>query len=299
MFQISEQQYQAELKAVQDDLDANPWPEDLYEARTLYDEMGPLVSDDIHVDSFTIDYMDAQIFTPPVSDEERIILFLHGGGYVYGSMKSHAGMVAEIARYAESKALHMNYRLAPETPYPAAVDDACLAYEWLLEKGYQANKISIVGDSAGGGLVMCTLIALKEKGVALPGSTVCISPWVDLEGKGESYQTRQELDPMIDQGIVEFVTTNYLNGADPKLPTVSPIHGDFTGFPPLLVQVGEREVLFSDAQMLVEKAQASGMDVTFEEWKDMVHVWHLFYPMLTAGREAMYKVGRFIIDKTA
>jgi len=293
-----EQLRRREIDAVMADLEANPWPEDIVEARVLYDRMGPPIADDIAVDKFDIGAQKAQMLTPPGADADRVMLFLHGGGYVYGSLMSHGGMAAEISRSARCRGLQLDYRLAPEHPHPAAVEDACEAYEWLLGSGFLPARIALVGDSAGGGLVMAALAELQQRGRRMPGAAVCLSPWVDLEATGESYETRQHIDPMIDRKIVALVRRLYLNGQNPRLPTASPIHADLRKMPPLLIQVGEREVLFSDAQMLADKARASGVDVTFEEWPGMVHVWHLYYPILSAGREAIARVGQFIVEKT-
>jgi epsilon-lactone hydrolase len=294
----NEQIRMQEIDAVLADLDANPWPDDIVEARVLYDRMGPPIADDIAVDKFDIGGQKAQLLTPPEADTDRALLFLHGGGYVYGSLMSHGGMAAEITRAAHCRGLQLDYRLAPEHPYPAAVEDACEAYEWLLGKGFSPPRVALVGDSAGGGLVIAALAALQQQGHPMPGAAVCLSPWVDLEATGDSYETRKQIDPMVERKVVELVSRLYLNGQSPKLPTASPIHADLRNMPPLLIQVGEREILFSDSQMLADKARASGLDVTFEEWPGMVHVWHLYYPILSAGREAIARVGQFIVEKT-
>lgn len=286
-----------ELAAVLADIDANPWPTEIPEARILYDKMGPPVAADIKTELFEIGGMPAQLYIPPEVDADRALLLLHGGGYVYGSLQSHAGMVAEVARAARCTALAIQYRLAPDHPFPAALDDACAAWEWLL-RTYKPEKLGLVGDSAGGGLVMSTLVTLRDKGRPLPGAVVCISPWVDLESKGESWTTRQKLDPMLDRPLVDLLSGLYMNGKDKALPVVSTVNADLRGLPPMLIQVGEREVLFSEAELLARNAKAAGVDVIFEEWKEMVHVWHLYYAMLGAGRDAIARVGTFVSAKT-
>ncbi len=286
-----------ELAAVLADIDANPWPTEIVDARVLYDKMGPPVAADIRTETFAIAGQPAQFVIPPDVDSDRAFLFLHGGGYVYGSLASHCGMVAEIARAARCVGLSLQYRLAPENPFPAALDDACAAYEFLLGK-FKPEKIAIVGDSAGGGLVMSTLLTLRDKGRPLPGAAVCVSPWVDLQHTGESWTTRQKLDPMLDRPLVDMLVPLYLKDVPPSNPIVSSINADLKGLPPMLIQVGEREVLFSDGERLAARAKAAGVDVVFEEWKDMVHVWHLYYAMLGAGREAMTRIGEFLVDKT-
>jgi len=295
---LSDEAAQREIEAVLADIAAHEWPTDIYAARELYDVLGPPVANDIRVEPVTIGTIQAQMLTPPIYDTHRALLFLHGGGYVYGSFASHGGMTAEIARSANCKTLQPDYRRAPENPFPAAIEDSCAAYEWLLLQGYRPEHIAFVGDSAGGGLVMATLVTLKNQNRPLPGAAVCISPWVDLEMSGQSYIDRQSIDPMIDRELAEMLARLYLNGEDRKDPRVSPIHADLQGIPPLLIQVGEREVLFSEAFSLSECARANGVEVTFEEWPQMVHVWHLYFPILTAGRDAIARVGAFVREKT-
>jgi len=294
----SEETARLEMEAVLADIAAHEWPTDIYEARELYDELGPPVATDISVEPITIGIIPAHMLTPPAFDTHRALLFLHGGGYVYGSFASHGGMTGEIARSSNCKTLQPQYRRAPEDPFPAAIEDACAAYEWMLAQGYRHEHIAFVGDSAGGGLVMATLLTLKNQNRPMPGAAVCISPWVDLEMSGQSYIDRQSIDPMIDRELADMLAALYLNGEDAKNPRVSPIHGDLRGMPPLLIQVGEREVLFSEAFSLYERARASGVDVTFEEWPLMIHVWHLYFPILTAGRDAIARIGAFVREKT-
>jgi acetyl esterase/lipase len=288
----------AELNAVLAYLEARPWPDGVNAAREHYDSLGPPISPDIGVEQVSIDGVGAQVLTPPDCDADRAILYLHGGGFVFGSLKSHAGMVAEVARAARCRVLQLDYRRAPEHPFPAAVEDATAAYQWLLRRGFAPGRITIAGDSAGGGLVLSMLVASRAQGLPLAGAAVCLSPWVDMEATGESYRTREHLDPLVQRKVVDEVTRLYLNGQDPRTPTASPIQADLTGFPPLLIQVGEREILFSDSEALAKKARALGVDVTFEEWPGMVHVWHLHFPRLSCGREAIERIGLFVIDKT-
>jgi acetyl esterase/lipase len=288
----------AELDAVLAYLESRPWPDGVDEARAHYDSLGDPIAPDIQIEPLTIAKAGAQLLTPPECDRERAMLYLHGGGYVFGSLRSHGGMAAEVARAARCCVLQLDYRRAPEHPFPAAVEDATVAYRWLLESGLPARNIAIAGDSAGGGLVLCTLVNCKDHGIPLAGAAVCLSPWVDMEATGESYRTRESIDPLVQRKVVNEVIQHYLNGTDPRTPTASPIHADLTGFPPLLIQVGEREILYSDAEALANKARALGLDVTFEEWPDMVHVWHLHYPRLSTGREAIERIGQFVRDKT-
>ncbi len=225
---------------------------------------------------------------------ERVLLYLHGGGYVIGSPATHRGLAASLSVAADCRVLSLDYRLAPENPYPAAVEDACAAYRWLLSEGVAPQKIALAGDSAGGGLTLATLIALRDAGDALPGAAVPISPWTDMQATGESMQTNLKNDPMVEPGGLMGMAKMYLGSADPTQPTAAPLHGDFAGLPPLLIQVGALETLLDDATRVAAKARAAGVDVTLEVWPEMVHVWHLFAPILPEGREAINRIGEFL-----
>ncbi|PCE31251.1 alpha/beta hydrolase [Burkholderia ubonensis] len=287
-----------EVDAVLDDLLSVPWPPGVDAARVHYDDLGPPIADDIRIEPIASADVAGQFLTPPLADPARAVIFMHGGGYVFGSLKSHGGLAAEVARAARCRTLQLDYRRAPEHPHPAAVEDACAAYRLLLADGIAPGRIAFVGDSAGGGLVVAALVALRDAGLPLPGATVCLSPWVDLEATGESYETRKHIDPMVERETVDLVRKLYLNGIDPRTPTASPLFADLTGFPPFLIQVGEREILFSDAERLAAKARASGLDVTFEEWPALYHVWHLQFPVLSAARVAIARIGDFIRQHT-
>ncbi|HEY2386951.1 MAG TPA: alpha/beta hydrolase [Candidatus Binatia bacterium] len=225
---------------------------------------------------------------------DAALLYLHGGGYAIGSINTHRALVAELARAARVPALAIDYRLAPESPFPAAVEDATAAYRWLLARGIAPSRLSIAGDSAGGGLTIATLVALRDAGVPLPAAAVCFSPWIDLEGLGQSMSERASRDPLIQKERMLAFAAAYLGGKDPRTPLAAPLYADLTGLPPLLVQVGEEETLYDDAVRLVERARKSGVDVTLEAWAEMIHVWQLFAPVLPEGREALSAAGRFI-----
>jgi epsilon-lactone hydrolase len=224
-----------------------------------------------------------------------VVLYLHGGGYVIGSPRSHRHLAAAIARAAGASTLLLDYRLAPEHPFPAAVDDAVAAYRWLVgEAGIEPGRIVIAGDSAGGGLTIATLLALRDGAAPRPAAGVCLSPWVDLTCARPSYATRAENDPIVRRSMVEAMAKAYLGTADPRLPLASPVHADLNGLPPLLVHVGTDEVLLDDARDLAGRARDAGVDTTLEVWDEMIHVWHWFWPMLDEGQSAIDKVGAFV-----
>jgi acetyl esterase/lipase len=236
----------------------------------------------------------AEWLTPPGVRTDAAVLYLHGGGYAIGSPRSHRHLVAAIARAAGTRALSLDYRLAPEHPFPAAVEDAVAAYRWLLDQRIAPGRIVIGGDSAGGGLTVATLLALRDRGVPLPAGGVCISPWVDLTCSGGSYATKAAADPIVLRQSVADMAQMYVGAGDRKAPLVSPLFADLRGLPPLLVQVGSDEVLLDDALGLGEGAKAAGVDVTVEEWPAMVHVWHWFLGMLDEAETAVDTIGRFV-----
>ncbi len=237
---------------------------------------------------------------PDGASEDRAILYLHGGAYSVGSRTTHRALAAELARAATAPVLVADYALAPEHPYPEGIEDAVSAYQWLVtDKAIAPNRIGIAGDSAGGGLTMATLLMLRDREMGAPACGMVISPWVDLTCSAKSYETRAERDPMIaPSGIAQSAAT-YLNGKDPESHLASPALARLDGLPPLLVQVGTEEVLYDDAVRLAGRAVEAHIDVTFEPWNGMFHVWHAFYSMLDEGREAIAVMGRFYNDKIA
>lgn len=232
-------------------------------------------------------------------DETKVVLYVHGGGYVMGSAGSHRDVTGRLSKAAGARVLSLNYRLAPEHPFPAPVDDAVAAYRWLLAQGISPGNIAVAGDSAGGGLAIATLLALRDAGEPLPAAGVGISPWVDMEGTGESMTTRAAVDPVVQKEGLLGMAKLYLGDADPKNPLAAPLHADLAGLPPLLLQVGDAETLLDDSTRLAEKARAAGVDVTLKVWDEMPHVWHLFAPILPEGRQAIDEIGSFFQARTA
>ena len=227
------------------------------------------------------------------ADPGRTFLYLHGGGYMLGSVATHRNLVGRIAREARARCLSLDYRLAPEHPFPAAVEDALAAYRWLLESGVEPSRLAIGGDSAGGGLTLGTLVSLRAAGDPLPACAVCLSPLTDLEGSGDSMRTAD--DPLIsDLSAVDEMTQTYMQGADPRDPRASPLHADYAGFPPLLIQVGTREVLLDDSTRVAVKAREAGVEVTLEVEEGLIHVWQLFGPHVPESKQAVKRIGAFV-----
>jgi len=238
------------------------------------------------------DGVPAEWISVDVSHAERVVLYLHGGGYTMGSSNTHRGLAARVARAARARVLLPEYRLAPEHPFPAAVEDAAACWRWLLAQGHAPHHMAIAGDSAGGGLAMATLLALKASGVPLPACAVGLSPWIDLEGAGPSAEPGAVDDPMLTpEGLC--VSGRQYAPNDLRNPLASPLHGDLENLPPLLLQVGTREVLLSDSTRFAEKAEAAGVEVTLEIEDGLIHVWQMF-PHLPEAQRALQRIGAFI-----
>ena len=254
---------------------------------------------DVKVERVNAPVAPAEWLRPPSAELGRVVLYLHGGGYVIGSPRSHRHLAAAIAGAAGASAVLLDYRLAPEHPFPAAVEDATAAYRWLLDQAIAPERIVIAGDSAGGGLTVATLLALREARVPLPAGGVCISPWVDLTCSGASYRTMAEADPIVRRAGVEEMALAYLGATSPRTPLASPLFANLRGLPPLLIHVGSDEVLLDDAVQLAERARAAGVDVTLDIYERMIHVWHWFLPMLDEAQTAVEAIGRFVRARAA
>lgn len=225
---------------------------------------------------------------------DGVLLYLHGGSYALGSPASHRHLAGALGAAAGSAVLALGYRRAPESPFPAAVKDAVTACRWLLARGTPPGRITLAGDSAGAGLAVAALQVLRDAGDPLPAAAVCISPWADLECAGPSHTERASREILLDTRDLREMAQRYLAGADPRHPLASPVHADLTGLPPLLIQVGSEEVLWDDARGLHEAALRAGVRVILEEWPDMFHVWHWYYPVLPEGRAAVAAAGAFL-----
>jgi len=227
----------------------------------------------------------------------RALLYLHGGGYTIGSIRSYRNMVSHLASAARCRALLIEYRLAPENGFPCAVEDAVTSYRWLLSHGYGPEKTAVAGDSAGGGLTAATLVSLRDAGDPLPAAAMLLSPWTDLACSGESFKAVGWRDPMLNRGIIRKMAAMYLGGADPADPLASPLHADLGGLPPMLIQVGTRELLLDDARRLAKRAEEAGVAVELDVCEGMFHVWQFFAPVVPESREAMERLGRFYQEK--
>ena len=261
------------------------------------------------VDEFSIDIpakysrvnaggVTAEWVTAEGASESRVVLYFHGGGYIIGSPRTHRPMLAELSQASGARVLALDYRLAPEHPFPAPVEDAVASYRWLLNEGYDPVRIAVGGDSAGGGLTVAMMVQGRYVGLPMPGAAVCISPWVDMEGLGDSMETRAEADPMVMKEGLLLSAKTYLGGADPRAPLAAPLYADLRGLPPILIQVGDAEVLLDDSTRLAGVAREAGVEIQMDVWDDMIHVWHLFAPILPEGKQAISQAGEFIKKHT-
>lgn len=257
------------------------------------------IPEGVELERLSLNGLPAAWMRSPQAAPERAILFLHGGGYVVGSIDSYRMLCGQMAGVLKTNLLIPEYRLAPEHPFPAALEDAQMAYRWLLEQGYRPENIVIAGDSAGGGLSLATVLALRESGTPLPAAVVCLSPWTDLTLSGQAHQTKAKTEAMLNsRGLREWAGF-YTGTENPSNPLISPAYADYRGFPPLLIQVGSEEILLDDAQMAAEKARAAGVDVSLKIWPGMWHVWHILGEFVPESKAAIEEIGRFIESKAA
>ena len=233
-------------------------------------------------------------FSPNILRHKSAILYLHGGGYCIGSTSSHRPIIERLCAEFGGSVFSLDYRLAPEYRFPAPLIDATLAYQWLLSHGYSSIELAIVGDSAGGGLALSTLINLREEGIPLPNCGVLISPWLDLSSSGDSIIKNEKFDPIINKKTLDSFANSYLNGALPTTQLASPLFAELNDLPPLLLQVGDREMLVDDSIRLKDKAASYNTRVELKIWERMIHVWHIFAPILAEGQAGIVEISSFI-----
>lgn len=289
-----------ELEAVLKLLESKPAQPDLsLEEQRAAAETAPRfpLAEDVKYEEVDAGGVSGEWITTPGAADERVMFYLHGGGYVLCSINTHRELISRLSRAAGARVLAIDYRLAPENPFPAAVHDSVSSYRWLLSQGVEPGQIVVGGDSAGGGLTVATLVALRDAEGPLPAAGFCISPWTDMECTGESLVTSTEGEGMIALDGILRMAKAYLGRADARTPLASPIYANLTGLPPLLIQVGGAEELLSDSTRLAERAEAAGVDVTLESWEDMFHVWHSFATMLPEGQQAIERIGEFVREK--
>ncbi len=239
-------------------------------------------------------HIPAEWVRAPRSRPDRLVLYFHGGGFTMGSAKNYRDLASRLAQAAQATVLTIDYRLAPEHPYPAGLDDCVCAYQWLLRNGWQASQLVVAGDSAGAGLVLSALLTLRTQCTPLPSACVCISPFADLTLSGDSVTTRAALDPIVRRASAMGSVERYIPGGSATDPLVSPVFATFEGFPPMLILVGSHESLLDDSVRVAAAAEAVGVEVELEVWEEMFHIWPYFAAMLPEGQRAIERMGSFI-----
>jgi monoterpene epsilon-lactone hydrolase len=287
----------SEIDDIRAMLGAKPRPTGWAARRARLDEVGGawLPADDIAFEAVDIGGIPAEWSVALGSDRDLVLLFFHGGGYCSGSIASHRRLVSEAGRAAGMRTLAVDYRLAPEHPFPAAQEDAEAAWQYLLAQGIAPSRIAVGGDSAGGGLTVALINRLRAAGQATPACAWLISPWTDLTMSGSSLAAKNDADPLIHKPYLIELADAYLPAdMDPADPRVSPLFSDLRGFPPVLVQVGSEETLLDDAVRFAGAAGAAQVPVTLEVWPQMIHAWPVWNARLEDGRKALANAGEFI-----
>jgi acetyl esterase/lipase len=265
--------------------------------RKALDRTGGRFPEGVVGTAVTVGARPAEWIDPPGGAVDQVVLYLHGGGYVAGSIDSHRNLTGHLAVAVGCRVLALDYRLAPEHPHPAPVTDAVAAYRWLLDEGFAPDHVAIAGDSAGGGLTMATLLRARDEGLPMPAAAVPISPMLDMEATGESMTTRADADPMITREMALEIVQLFLGDGDRHDPYAAPLHGELAGLPPLLIQVGDAEVLLDDSVRLADQAQAAGVDVTLEVWPEMIHVFQASAGYVPEADEAIAHIADFCRPK--
>jgi epsilon-lactone hydrolase len=287
---------ESEIEAVRALLSSKPRPVGWAQRRQRLDEVGSHwpVADDVALESVDLDGVPGEWSIVPGSDMSRVLMFFHGGGYCSGSIASHRRMVTEAGRAGGLRTLAVEYRLAPEHPFPAAFEDALKAWLYLRRQGIAAAHIAIGGDSAGGGLTLALLCRLRDAKEALPGCAWLVSPWTDLAMSGSTLATKDAVDPLIHAGYLDELAAAYVPARmDRKDPRLSALYADLRGLPPMLIQVGSAETLLADSTRFAAAAGAADVAVTLEIWPRMIHAWHLWNAHLEPGRRALLSAGAF------
>jgi epsilon-lactone hydrolase len=288
---------QNEIEAIRTLLTAKPRPVGWAERRARIDEIGSTwpVAADVQLEEVDLDGVPGEWSIVPGSDASRVLLFFHGGGYCSGSIISHRRMVTEAGRASRARTLAVQYRLAPEHPYPAAHEDAMTAWRFLRGQGIAARDIVVGGDSAGGNLTIALINRLRAAGEEQPACAWLASPWTDLTMSGASLESKAAIDPLIHKAYLEELAACYAPAPiDRKDPLISPLFSELRGFPPVIIQVGSDETLLDDAAGFARGAGLADVNVTLQVWPHMIHAWPMWNAKLEAGRQALEQVGQFV-----
>lgn len=292
------QEYLAQVKAYQEAAigaaGAAPTLEEMRAGSIAVLETVGTMPDGVSIEEVDVDGMAALWCRPKGAPADSVVLYFHGGGYVLQSAQSHRKLTSHLALQGNRDVLSVNYRLAPEHPHPAAIEDAMRAYKWLLAKGYAASRIAVSGDSAGGGLSLALLLAAKRDGVTQPAGAVVFSPWVDLVGTGDSMDSKAGVDLMVQRHALQLMASMFVAGGSFEDPLAAPLHGDFSGVAPLYIQVGGDETLLDDSTRIATKAAHAGVPVRLEVFPEMQHVFQAAVGMIPEATDAVAKAGSWL-----
>jgi acetyl esterase/lipase len=234
---------------------------------------------------------------PANSDDSRLIVYYHGGGFLFGSSRSHRVVTSHLARFMAAPVVSVDYRLAPEHPAPTAHDDCFAAYRWAIEQGFAPSSIALAGDSAGGNMALATAVRARDEGLPMPGCVVMMSPALDLAGDGDSH-TRLMNAPLLTKGLIDLFNRAYVGEGDLRSSRVTPFYSDMSGLPPILIHVGSNELLLDDSLSIAERIEQAGTRVELKVWQDMVHCWQLYGPMLEESMQSIEEIARFVMAHT-
>lgn len=275
-------------------------PQTIEKARDNINAMAKMngFSDKLIIENIDLDMCRCRLVKTCDSLKDKYILYLHGGGYCMGSTEASLNLIGQIIDQSKCSVLSVDYRLAPENPFPTALDDAVSAYVWMLDNGISSEDIIIVGESAGGGLALSVMIELKNKLISLPKAAVLMSPWTDLTESGESYELCLDTDPYYNEDSIDNKTADmYAGGEDKHNPLISPLFADLSSLPEILIQVGTRDRLYNDSTRAQSSLLKYGVNVELKVYEDMWHVWHTFGERLPEAKQAVSEIGEFIRKK--
>ncbi|MCW3464472.1 alpha/beta hydrolase [Chitinophaga nivalis] len=256
------------------------------------------VAADIIYETVSVGNLTGEWTMAPGASDTHVLYYIHGGAFLIGSPATHRGEISELGRAGKMKTFALDYRLAPEHPFPQPLEDIFEGYLWLLEQGYKAENIIIGGDSAGGNATINVLLFARDRGVPMPAGGILISPWIDLGQSGATYRTREGIDPIVSRSVIERQAAAYLGGAHPELPVASPVYAAVHGIAPVYVIVGEAEEMLSEALTFTHNAAMAGVHVRLEVWPRMIHNFPLWHALLPEGKEAIKKAGEFMMALT-
>ncbi|RAJ20059.1 alpha/beta hydrolase [Pedobacter cryoconitis] len=273
-----------------------PIPELRIQADKMYATLP--VAADIKYETVPVGDLNGEWTTSPEARDSHVLYYIHGGAFLIGSPATHRGEISELGRAGKMKTFALDYRLAPEYPFPQPLEDILEGYIWLLAQGIDPKNIIISGDSAGGNATINLFISLRDQRIPMPAGGVIISPWIDLGQSGETYKTKEGIDPIVNLKAIKAQAAAYLGGAAPDLPVASPIYANLHGLPPTYVIVGEAEEMLSEALTFTHNAAMAGVHVKFEVWPQMIHNFPLWHSLLPEGKDAIKKAGDFMISLT-